>query len=92
MSAFQYFHRRIMYGPCPRCGQPTAVGFAGEDPAPPTTCTRCIARDVARAYAETAHLGPCARCHEICTRYGDHGSTLCPGCQPLLAQLGDGTG
>lgn len=92
MTAFRYFHRKILYGSCPQCGQPTAIGFTGEtNLPPPTTCTACRAALIARALLETAEQGPCARCHKTCARYGDHGSPLCQNCRPLPANRGDGT-
>lgn len=92
MGAFWYFHRTVRYAPCPRCGEATAIGFAGEDPAEPTPCTRCRGVPVARANAARSDLGPCARCQRDCVRYGRHGSPLCASCKPLAAYQGDRTG
>jgi hypothetical protein len=45
VSAFRFFYSRIVYGPCPDCGQPTATGLTRqpEPPEPPTTCCACRA-------------------------------------------------
>jgi hypothetical protein len=76
-----YFYRDILWGPCPRCGGPTAIGFAGETPEEPTVRTRCRAAVIAAAIVARGGTGPCARCQAGCTRYGPYGSPLCDGCR-----------
>ena len=44
---FEYFNKPIVYGPCPRCGMATAIGFKGDRILPdPTLCTACRADDM----------------------------------------------
>jgi hypothetical protein len=91
MSAFAFFNATVIRKPCPRCGKPTGVGFAGQpEPLPePTVCTDCAAWNFIANYCEESsqlgypllEQGPCARCRQPCHLYGPNGSALCDSCK-----------
>lgn len=78
---FEYFNKKILFGPCPECGMATAVGFKGERiTSAPARCCECRAQVLRTAIAQNV-TGPCARCQEPCTRYGKQGGPLCDSCR-----------